>query len=94
MTTKAKLAEQARRGVEAKALIESGPVKDALDKIEAELVSVFKSASPNDAEAIRNAHLMMLLLERFRSCLRQAAFGGAFAAKELLRLEGEKTGPS
>lgn len=87
--SKRKLAEQRANGNEARRILEAGPVKDALDKMEADAVASWKSTLIDDTEKREDAYRMFQTIGLFKANLNIMVANGTKAADDLLRSKGE-----
>lgn len=89
MADESKLMTQANRGERATRILEDPVFVEAIDKIEASLIGVFKDSKLADDDGRRYARESLGLLTLLREELRHVMITGSDARKELLRIRKE-----
>lgn len=89
MADETKLLAQANRGERAKRIIEDPVFVDAVEKIEASLIDVFRDSKLADDDSRRYARESLGLLTRLREEINRIMITGDGARKELLRIREE-----
>lgn len=90
MTDTMKLNEQRERGGQASAVLDNPAVKEALDKMDAEMIAQFKNSALGDDEERYHARVALGVLARFKRILDEYVFTGDAAINELTKLEEDK----
>lgn len=81
----AKLEERARRADEARLLMGNPMLKDALERMERDIVGTMKNLKPNDAEGLDAMWRELRALERFKQKLATTMAVGDEARKSLMQ---------
>lgn len=80
----------ARRGAEAKALLESAALNSAFDALEAEYLKAWRDSKPADQEERERLWLAVGILGEIKRHLRIVVDAGAVAKRDLDKLSGRK----
>lgn len=87
MTDESKARTQMDRGERAERILAEPLVKEAFEKIEAEIIEAWKNSAADDERGRENAFLLQRLLRNFREHFEQWVRTGEAAKRELLEIE-------
>lgn len=86
MADEGKLRKQADRGAKASALLKNELLQEAFDKIEAELLTDWKSTTGGDSQRREDAWRSFKLLQNLKGTLHRVVIDGNAASKQLLAI--------
>lgn len=89
MTDESKARTQMDRGERANRILAEPLVKEAFDKIRAEIIEAWENSAADDERGRHNAYLLQRLLRNFESHFKQIVRTGEAAKRELLEIEKE-----